>query len=87
VLVPLSTLVSRSNSIPLPVNNFHNITQILERVQSKVLRMIAHAPWYVPNTLIRRDLRRYSSQYSTRLSSHLNDLTVNVMELPDNRRL
>jgi hypothetical protein len=30
---------------------------------------------------------RYSSQYSARLSAHPNDLTVNLIELPDNRRL
>jgi hypothetical protein len=30
--------------------------EILERFQSKALRMIVEAPWYVPNTLIRRDL-------------------------------
>jgi hypothetical protein len=29
---------------------------ILERFQSKALLMIVDAPWYVPNTLIRRDL-------------------------------
>jgi hypothetical protein len=54
------------------------------------------APCYMPNTVIRRDLqiptakeeiRRYSSQYSVRLSGHPNDLTVNLIELPDNRRL
>jgi hypothetical protein len=54
------------------------------------------APWYVPNTVIRRDLqipivkeeiRRYSSQYSARLSALPNDLIVNLIELPDNRRL
>jgi hypothetical protein len=32
-------------------------------------------------------IRCYSSQYSARLSAHPNDLTVNLMELPDNRRL
>jgi hypothetical protein len=36
--------------------------------------MIVDAPWYVPNTVIRRDLqspiRHYSSQYSARLSAH-----------------
>jgi hypothetical protein len=56
--------------------------------------MIVDAPWYVPNTVIRRDLRiptvkgeipRYSSQYSARLSAHPVDLTVNLMELPDNK--
>jgi hypothetical protein len=59
--------------------------EILERFQSKALRMIVDAPRYVPNTVIRRDLhtptakeeiRRYSSQYSARLSSHRNDLVV-----------
>jgi hypothetical protein len=68
--------------------------RILERFQSKALRMIVDAPWYVPNTVIRRDLhtptvkeeiRRYSSQYSARLSAHPNDLVVNLVELPDNR--
>jgi hypothetical protein len=58
--------------------------------------MIVDAPWYVPNTIIRRDLqiqtdteeiRRYSSQYNARLSAHPNDLIVNLMELPDNRRM
>jgi hypothetical protein len=62
----------------------------------KALRMIVDAPWYVPNTVIRRDLQIptvkeeiccYSSQYSARLSTHANDLTVNLIELPDNRRL
>jgi hypothetical protein len=70
--------------------------EILERFQSKAFFMIVDAPWYVPNTVIRRDLqmptvkeeiRRYSSQYSARLSAHPNDLTVNLMELSDNRRL
>jgi hypothetical protein len=58
--------------------------------------MIVDAPWYVPNTVIRRDLqiptvqeeiRRYSSQYSARLSAHSNDPIVNLTEQPDNRRL
>jgi hypothetical protein len=31
--------------------------EILERFQSKALGMIVDAPWYVPNTLIRRDLQ------------------------------
>jgi hypothetical protein len=69
---------------------------ILEHFQSKALRMIVDAPWYVLNTVIRNDLqtptvkeeiRRYSSQYSAHLSAHPNDLIVNLMELPDNRRL
>jgi hypothetical protein len=56
--------------------------------------MIVDAPWYVPNTVILRDLQtptvkeeicRYSSQYSVRLSTHPNGLIVNLMELPDNK--
>jgi hypothetical protein len=31
--------------------------EILERFQSKALRMIVDAPWHVPNTVIRRDLQ------------------------------
>jgi hypothetical protein len=69
---------------------------ILERYQSKALSMIVDASWYVPNTVIRRNLqsptvkgevRRYSSQYSARLSANPNGLLVNLIELPDNRRL
>jgi hypothetical protein len=61
--------------------------EILERFQSKALRMIVDAPWYVPNTVIRRDLqtptvneeiRRYSSLYCARLSAHPNDIIVNL---------
>jgi hypothetical protein len=36
---------------------------------------------------VKEEIRRYSSQYSTRLSAHPNDLIVNLIELPDNRRL
>jgi hypothetical protein len=70
--------------------------EILECFQSKALRMIVDAPWYVPNMVIRWDLqistvkeeiRRCSSQYSAHLSAHPNDLIVNLIELPDNRRL
>jgi hypothetical protein len=68
--------------------------EILEHFQSKTLRMIVDAPWYMPNTIIRRDLQiptvkeeiqHYSSQYSVRLSAHLSDLIANLMEMPDNR--
>jgi hypothetical protein len=52
--------------------------------------MIVDAPWYVPKTIILRDvqipkvkeeIRRYSSQCSARLSAHPNDLIVNLIEL------
>jgi hypothetical protein len=70
--------------------------EILERFQSRALRIIVEASWFVPNTVIRRDLqtptvreevRLYGPQYSARLSAQPNDLVVNLMEQPDNRRL
>jgi hypothetical protein len=36
---------------------------------------------------VKEEIRHYSSQYSARLSAHPNDLTVNLIELPDNKRL
>jgi hypothetical protein len=56
--------------------------------------MIVDAPWYVPNTVIQRDLKtptvkeeihHYSSQYSARLSVHPDDLAVNLMMQLDKR--
>jgi hypothetical protein len=40
-----------------------------------------------PIPTVKEEIRRYSSQYSARLSAHPNYLLVNLMELPDNRRL
>jgi hypothetical protein len=33
------------------------------------------------------EIRRYSNQYSARLTTHPNDQILILMELPDNRRL
>ena len=70
---------------------------ILERFQSKVLRIITDAPWYVPNTAIRRDLRvfsvrqevrNYSVTYRHRLDDHPNRLAKSLFQEPaPNRRL
>jgi hypothetical protein len=62
-------------------------TEILEPMQSKALQMIVDAPWYLPDTVIQRDLQPptvkeeicgYSSQYtrSVRLSAHTSDLRI-----------
>jgi hypothetical protein len=67
---------------------------IQERFESEALRTIVDAPCYVQNTVIRRDLRtpiieeirRYSSQYSVRLSAHPNDLVSEPHAQPDNNR-
>jgi hypothetical protein len=70
--------------------------EILQHFQSKALSMITDAPWYVPNTVIQKDLQiprveheisRYSYHYSKRLSVHPNELTLNLHELPGTRRL
>jgi hypothetical protein len=67
-----------------------NIT-ILERFQSKVLRLIVNAPWYMPNSVIRKDLRipsvkkeisRFSSHYAVCLRAHPNELIVILTEPP-----
>jgi hypothetical protein len=70
--------------------------EILERFQSKALRMIVDAPWYVPNTIIRRDLQipsvkeeisHYSSHYSVCLTAHLNYILLTFLEQPERKRL
>jgi len=70
---------------------------ILQRFQSKVLRIITDAPWYVPNAVIKHDLqvpsvrqevRTYSISYNARLEGHPNDLATSlVQQPPHNRRL
>jgi hypothetical protein len=70
---------------------------ILERFQSIVLRIITDAPWYVSNTLIRRDLRvlparqelrNYSITYRHRLDNHANRLAKSLFPGPAlNQRL
>jgi hypothetical protein len=63
--------------------------EILERFQSKALRMIVDTGWYVPDMVIQRhfqlptvkeEISCYSSQYSARLSTHPNYLIVNLIE-------
>jgi hypothetical protein len=75
---------------------FRFTPQILERFQSKVLRMIVGTPWYLPNKVIRSDLQtqsvkekicRYNSQYNARLSVHPDDMLVNLIAQPEKRRL
>jgi hypothetical protein len=57
--------------------------EILECFQSKDLRLTVNAPWYVPNSVIRKDLgippvkeeiSRFSSHYAVRISVHPNEL-------------
>jgi hypothetical protein len=70
--------------------------EILERFQSRVLRLIVNAPWYVPNSVIRKDLRiptlkeeisRFSSHYDVRISVHPNELIASLTEPPNHKSL
>jgi hypothetical protein len=63
--------------------------EILERFQSKAWRMIVDASTVIRRALqtptVKEEIRRYSSQYSARLSAHPNGLVVNLMERPDKK--
>jgi len=63
--------------------------EILERFQSKVLRTITDAPWYVPNTIINHDLqiptvkeeaRRYSANCRKRLDTQPKNLANTLFQ-------
>jgi hypothetical protein len=69
--------------------------EIQERFQVEALRMI-DAPWYVPNTLIRRDLQiptvkekisHYNSHYSALLTAHPIDILLTLFGPPERKRL
>jgi hypothetical protein len=60
-------------------------------IQSKVLRLMVNALWYVSNSVIRKDLRiptvkeeisRFSSHYNVRISVHPNELIASLTEPP-----
>lgn len=68
---------------------------ILERFQSKILRVITNAPWYVTNNIIRRDLYlptvkevilNSSTRYQQKLESHENHLAINLLDNSDTTR-
>jgi hypothetical protein len=70
--------------------------EILERFQSKVLRLIVDAPWYVSNSVIRKDLQiptvkeeicRFSSHYDVPISVHPSELIASLTEPPIHMRL
>lgn len=73
----------------------HSNIGILQRFQSKVLRIIVNAPWYVPNITIQRDLcvpsvkeeiQSYSAKYSKRVKVHPNKLAKRLMDEPNEPR-
>lgn len=63
--------------------------EILQRYQSKTLRLITDAPWFIKNTNIHSDLRiptikeeikNFSERYLERLSNHSNILAINLLD-------
>lgn len=63
--------------------------EILQRYQSKTIRMIVNAPWFVTNDNIHKDLgiakikneiNRFSANYLDRLSKHPNALAISLLD-------
>jgi hypothetical protein len=70
--------------------------EILERFPSKVLWLIADAPWYVSNSVIHKDLQiptvkeeisQFSFHYDVHISVHPNELIASLTEPPIHRCL
>jgi len=69
---------------------------VIQRYQSKLLRSITNAPWYVSNQTLHSDLhiphvhtvfRERTSTHRTALDSHPNPLIEPLVHPPNNRRL
>jgi hypothetical protein len=70
-------------------------TQIIQRLQSKILRSITNAPWFVSNRTLHNDLHipfvtteisRLSKLYHQRLAGHQNALIAEMTAQPIRRR-
>ena len=69
--------------------------EILQRFESKTLRSLIDAPWYVTNETIHRDFKiatvkeeiaKYSCRYSKRVNKHRNRLITGLLETTDHIR-
>lgn len=63
--------------------------EILERFQSKILRAMTGAPYFIPNSEIREDVKvntvksevvKFSAKYLKRLETHSNTLAINLLD-------
>ena len=63
--------------------------EIIQRFQSKCLRQIVNAPWYVSNKTLHSDLKmpyvneeisKHSKKYQRRLENHANNLALNLLD-------
>lgn len=71
-------------------------TERIERFQSKTLRLITNAPWFVPNWIIlqdlhllsvKEDIQNFSRRYHERLHAHPNQLASNLLQVRAVKRL
>jgi hypothetical protein len=71
-------------------------TERIQRFQSKVLRIIVNAPWFVPNWVIQQDLqissvkeeiKNFSEKYHLRLGAHPNQLATDLLKSQCVKRL
>ena len=69
--------------------------EILQRFQSKTLRFLINAPWYVTNEAIHRDLKiptvkeeitKCSNRYIKRVNEHQNPLITKLLNTSDQIR-
>ena len=69
--------------------------EILQRFQSKTLRFLINAPWYVTNEAIHRDLKiptvkeeitKCSNRYNKRVKKHRNPLITKLLNTSDQIR-
>ena len=78
-----------SYGIQLWGTSSHSNIEILQRFQSKILRTIVKAPWYVSNAIIHRDLmcptvheviKHFGQSYGMRLEHHQNPEAINLLD-------
>jgi hypothetical protein len=82
--------------IPLWGTASNSNIEILQRFQNKVLRLIANAPRYVPNTLIhaeiliptvKAEITNFGTKYREKLTVHPNELIPVLLDDGEPRRL
>ena len=66
--------------------------EILQRYQSKTLRLLTNAPWFISNNSLHNDLKiptikeainKFSERYLQRLSDHENVLAITLLDNSD----
>ena len=67
---------------------YSKVINIVQRFQSKTLRTMANAPWFITNKTLHNDLkipyvltemRKFSNQYLQRLCDHASPLAISLL--------